>query len=195
MRNHHLKGKSLLSVPSLCKCIGKKGPQENKLISQLTPPAPPHLPQPFSPWAPVPSVFTIESQEPNRPSRLKGSWNDKDLSLLFSWFLSLSSCSPDCLTQSHAPSVEKWIRMRRHRTLKRNSWNAVSAMRLFILAVSRWDPEGLLGCQLIETREQRNLGYMYKKLPACILWAISWGSCSDVNLPWSKCVCWCQTLC
>lgn len=153
MRNHHLKGKSLLSVPSLFKWIEKKGPQdqdrltENKLISVgllvcsylISPtPAPSSSSATSLPGLHVPYVFTIESQEPNCPSQLKGSWNDKDLSLLFSWFLSLSSCSPDCLTQSHAPSVEKWIKMRRHRTLKRNSWNAVSAMRLFILAASRW---------------------------------------------------------
>lgn len=57
--------------------------------------------------------------------------------MLSFWFPSLSSYSLDCLTQSRAPSVEKWIKMRRHRTLRRNSWNAVSAMRLFILAASR----------------------------------------------------------
>lgn len=61
-----------------------------------------------------------------------------------------SAWHPDCLTQSHVPSVERWIRMKRHKTLRRNSWNAVSAMRLFILAASRWMERGCLmkNCQI-----------------------------------------------
>jgi len=46
-------------------------------------------------------------------------------------------CSPGCLTRSHVRFAGRWIRMRTRRTLRRSSWSAASAMRLFTLAACR----------------------------------------------------------